>query len=45
MTDTLEQNNIQSPMYIPDSHNHNSNFDPLYHKAPKFDIYGNLVIF
>lgn len=21
----------------------NSNFDPLYHKAPKYDIYGNLV--
>jgi hypothetical protein len=21
----------------------NSNFDPVYHKAPKYDIYGNLV--
>jgi hypothetical protein len=21
----------------------NSNFDPLYHKVPKYDIYGNLV--
>ena len=36
MTEPIEHNEMSQKNLI-------SNFDPLYHKAPKYDIYGHLV--
>lgn len=48
MSETLEQN-FNKNNNFDDNNNHSSpkqvnpNFDPVYHKAPKYDMYGNLV--
>ena len=47
MFETLEQNAIKNNNFDNNINTSakqvNPNFDPLYHKAPKYDTYGNLV--
>lgn len=43
MAETVEQNFIKNDTMESNQKQISSTFDPLYHKAPKYDIYGKLV--